>query len=99
MPEWTLRRDFSYISSMASVHTDTPADPTASVALPRRRTERRRTFADFLTQYVLPLVALMMLGFAGWYVAKTRPITNNPPPPIEPARSPYAATLAAAGCW
>ena len=82
---------------MASVHTDTSADPTASVAPPSRRAERRRTFADFLTQYVLPLVAVAMLGFAGWYVAKTRPITNNPPPPIEPARSPYAATLAAAG--
>lgn len=82
---------------MASVHTDTSADPTVAAAPPRRRAERRRTFADFLTQYVLPAVALAMLGFAGWYVAKTRPVTRNPPPPIEPARSPYAATLAAAG--
>ncbi len=82
---------------MASVHTDTSADPTVAAAPPRRRAERRRTFADFLTQYVLPAVALAMLGFAGWYVAKTRPVTRNPPPPIEPARSPYADTLAAAG--
>jgi len=82
---------------MASVHTETSADPTASAAPLRRRAERRRTFADFLTQYVLPVVALAMLGFAGWYVAKTRPVTRNPPPPIEPARSPYADTLAAAG--
>ena len=59
--------------------------------------ERRRTIADILTQYLLPLVAMAMLGFALWYVAKTKPVTRNPPPPIMPARSPYAATLAAAG--
>ena len=59
--------------------------------------ERRRTIADILTQYLLPLVAMGMLGFALWYVAKTKPVTRNPPPPIMPARSPYAATLAAAG--
>jgi multidrug resistance efflux pump len=82
---------------MASLHTDTSADPTVAAAPPRRRAERRRTFADLLTQYVLPVVALAMLGFAGWYVAKTRPVSRNPPPPIEPARSPYADTLAAAG--
>ena len=97
MPEWTRPRNFSYINGMVSLHTDTSADPTASLAPPRRRTERRRTFADVLTQYVLPLVAMSMLGFAGWYVATTRPVTKNPPPPIEPARSPYADTLAAAG--
>lgn len=65
--------------------------------MPRPRMERSRTFADFLTQYLLPLVAMAMLGFALWYVAKTRPVTRNPPPPIMPARSPYADTLAAAG--
>jgi multidrug efflux pump subunit AcrA (membrane-fusion protein) len=77
---------------MASAHTDSSA-PTAV----RRRTTRRRTVADILTQYLLPLVALVMLGFAAWYVGKTRPVFNNPPPPIAPARSPYAETLAAAG--
>jgi len=82
---------------MASVSTDTSADRTAAPAPPRRRAERRRTLADILTQYLLPLVAMAMLGFALWYVAKTKPVTRNPPPPIMPARSPYAATLAAAG--
>ena len=82
---------------MASVPTDTSADQAIAPAPPRRRTERRRTLADILTQYLLPLVAMAMLGFALWYVAKTRPVTRNPPPPIMPARSPYAATLAAAG--
>jgi multidrug efflux pump subunit AcrA (membrane-fusion protein) len=53
--------------------------------------------ADAVTQFVLPAVAIGLLAFAVWYVWKTRPIANNPPPPIEPARSPYADTLAAAG--
>jgi len=53
--------------------------------------------ADAVTQLVLPAVAIGLLGFAGWYVWKTRPVANDPPPPIEPARSPYAHTLAAAG--
>jgi HlyD family secretion protein len=82
---------------MASMDSDISRSPTAPAAPPRRRTDRRRTIADILTQYVLPVAAMVMLGFAGWYVAKTKPVTNNPPPPIEPARSPYAATLAAAG--
>jgi HlyD family secretion protein len=82
---------------MATMDSDVARSPEAPAAPPRRRTERRRTLADILTQYLLPLVAMAMLGFAFWYVAKTKPITRNPPPPIMPARSPYAATLAAAG--
>lgn len=77
--------------------SDTATSPEAPAAPPLRRTERRRTPADILTQYSLPLVAVAMLGFAGWYVATTRPVIRNPPPPSPPARSPYAATLAAAG--
>jgi HlyD family secretion protein len=82
---------------MATMDSDVARSPEAPAAPPRRRTERRRTLADILTQYLLPLVAMAMLGFALWYVAKTKPVTRNPPPPIMPARSPYAATLAAAG--
>jgi multidrug resistance efflux pump len=82
---------------MATMDSDVTRSPEAPAASPRRRTQRRRTIADILTQYLLPLVAMAMLGFALWYVAKTRPVTRNPPPPIMPARSPYAATLAAAG--
>lgn len=82
---------------MATMDSDVVRLPEAPAAPPRRRTERRRTIADILTQYLLPLVAMAMLGFALWYVAKTKPVTRNPPPPIMPARSPYAATLAAAG--
>ena len=82
---------------MATIDSDVARTPEASEAPPRRQAERRRTIADILTQYLLPLVAMAMLGFALWYVAKTKPVTRNPPPPIMPARSPYAATLAAAG--
>jgi HlyD family secretion protein len=76
---------------MASTAADSPA------AGPPRRLERRGTFADFVTQRILPLVALGLLGFAGWYVWSTRPVEHNPPPPIAPARNPFADALAAAG--
>ena len=62
-----------------------------------RRLERRRTIGDLLTQWLLPLVALGLLGFAGWFVWRSRPVTGNPPPPVAPAVNPYAAALAAAG--
>jgi len=62
-----------------------------------RRLQRRRTLADVVTQWVLPLVALGLLGFAVWFVWRTRPVTTDPPPPIAPAKNPYADALAAAG--
>ena len=62
-----------------------------------RRLERRRTIGDLVTQWLLPLVALGLLGFAGWFVWRTRPVAGDPPPPIAPAVNPYAAALAAAG--
>jgi HlyD family secretion protein len=74
------------------------APPDASVvSSPRRRINRRRSVADVITQGVLPLAALALLAFALWFVWRTRMTTSNPPPPIQPARSPYAETLAAAG--
>jgi HlyD family secretion protein len=69
----------------------------ASAAQRKPRLNRRRTFGDFVTQFVLPLIALSLLGFAGWYVWRNRVVVQTPPPPIEPARSPFAAALAAAG--
>lgn len=84
---------------MATIPTEIPTDiPDASRAASRRRSlERERTLADMLTQFALPVAALALLGFAGWYVARTRPVSHSPPPPIAPAKSPYAVTLAAAG--
>jgi HlyD family secretion protein len=77
---------------MATAQTDVSIAPNAP-----RRLNRRSTFRDLLMQIGLPILALGMLGFSGWFVWKTKPVNRNPPPPIAPARSPYAATLAAAG--
>jgi HlyD family secretion protein len=76
---------------MASPAANAPA------AGPPRRLDRRRTLADVVTQWLLPLVALGLLGFAGWYVWSTRPVSRSPAPPIAPATNPYADALAAAG--
>ena len=62
-----------------------------------RRLNRRRSVGDVLTQFFLPVMAVGLLGFAGWYVWKTRVVTLDPPPPIEPAHSPFLDTVAAAG--
>ena len=62
-----------------------------------RRTTRRRTAGDLFVQFLLPAAALALLGFAGWYVWTTRPVVGQPPPPIAPARNPFADALAAAG--
>lgn len=71
-------------------------DSSATAARVRPRV-RRRTVGDVLVQNVMPVAALALLGFAGWYVWKTRPVSLQPPPPIAPARSPFGDTLAAAG--
>jgi HlyD family secretion protein len=62
-----------------------------------RRLQRRRTLADLVTQWILPLVALGLLAFAVWFVWRSRPVTTDPPPPVTPAKNPYADALAAAG--
>jgi HlyD family secretion protein len=78
---------------MSSIEArDIPLPPSV-----RRRLTRPRGIGDLLTQFLLPLVAIGLLAFAGWYVWQTRPVVRDPKPPIAPATSPYAATLAAAG--
>jgi len=69
----------------------------SSTNAPATRLTRHRSLTDWLVQLALPLAALMLLGFAGWYVWTSRMVADNPPPPIAPAQSPFAATLAAAG--
>jgi len=59
--------------------------------------ERPRSPADLLTQALLPLLALGMACFAGWYVWKTRPVEHAVPPPADAPRSPYERTLACSG--
>jgi HlyD family secretion protein len=62
-----------------------------------RRLKRHTTFADVFTQYGLPAIATGLIAFAMWYVWGQRVVATNPPPPIEPAQSPFSATLAASG--
>ena len=83
--------------AVAQSDVDTAGDTDLRDAPVKRRTQRRRSFADFLTQVILPLMAIVLMGFAVWYVLDTKPFARTPLPPIEPARSPYAATLAASG--
>jgi multidrug efflux pump subunit AcrA (membrane-fusion protein) len=62
-----------------------------------RRRDRPRTAADVVTQVVLPLVALGLLGFAGWFVWKNRVVLGNPSPPLAPATNPFPGAVSAAG--
>jgi HlyD family secretion protein len=75
--------------------TDVSSEPTLQPV--RRRVTRHRGFGDIVVQYILPLTALLLLGFAGRYVWRSRMVDRTPPPPIEPAQSPFADTLAASG--
>ena len=72
-------------------------DAVAGSPSPRRRMKRRRTVGDLITQFMLPVIALSLLAFAGWYVWSTRRVPRDPPPPIQPARSPFPDSVAAAG--
>jgi multidrug efflux pump subunit AcrA (membrane-fusion protein) len=45
----------------------------------------------------LPLLAVGMLAFAIYHVVRAQQSPPHPPPPIEPARSPYSRTVAGAG--
>lgn len=76
-----------------------PAGPPLLTTAARHtgRLTRRRTLGDILAQIALPMLAVALLGFAGAYVWKNRVVTTTPPPPIEPARSPFPETLAASG--
>jgi len=72
--------------------------PPRHSALPHPiRLTRSRSLGDWFVQLGLPLIAATLLGFAAWYVWQTRMVAGNPPPPIPPAQSPFATTLAAAG--
>jgi HlyD family secretion protein len=48
-------------------------------------------------KYVLPLLAMAMLGFAVLHVLKAQQEPPKPPPPLEPARTPFGRTVAGAG--
>jgi multidrug resistance efflux pump len=48
-------------------------------------------------KWLLPLVAAGMLVFAILHVVRAQQTPPNPPPPVEPARSPFGKTVAGAG--
>ncbi len=48
-------------------------------------------------KYMLPLLAAGMLGFAVLHVVKAQQEPPKPPPPLEPARTPFGRTVAGSG--
>ena len=50
-----------------------------------------------LSKYVLPLLATAMLGFSIFHVVRAQQTPPQPPPPVEPARTPFGSTVAGAG--
>ena len=48
-------------------------------------------------KFVLPLVAAGMLVFAVFHVVQAQQTLPKPPPPVEPARTPFGKTVAGAG--
>jgi multidrug efflux pump subunit AcrA (membrane-fusion protein) len=72
-------------------------DASSASAKTMQRRERPRTVADVVTQVVLPLVALGLLAFAGWFVWKNRVVLGNPSPPLAPATNPFPEAVSAAG--
>jgi multidrug efflux pump subunit AcrA (membrane-fusion protein) len=50
-----------------------------------------------LRKYLLPLLALLLLAFAVLHVVRAQQDPPRPPPPVEPARTPFGKTVAGAG--
>jgi multidrug resistance efflux pump len=50
-----------------------------------------------LGKFFLPLLAVGMLTFAVFHVVRAQQTTPKPPPPVEPARTPFGRTVAGAG--
>jgi HlyD family secretion protein len=53
--------------------------------------------AAMIIKYVLPLIALGLLIFAVQHVINSRPVEKKVEPPVTPASSPFANTVAGAG--
>ena len=49
------------------------------------------------TKWILPLIAVFAVGFAVRHVVVAESRKPAPPPPVEPARSPFQGTVAATG--
>jgi multidrug efflux pump subunit AcrA (membrane-fusion protein) len=55
------------------------------------------TMRKRLGKFVLPLFAACMMVFAVIHVVKAQQTLPKPPPPVEPARTPFGKTVAGAG--
>jgi multidrug resistance efflux pump len=51
----------------------------------------------FLGRFLIPVLAAGMLIFAVFHVVKAQQVPPKPPPPVEPARTPFGRTVAGAG--
>ena len=52
---------------------------------------------NLIPKLVLPLVALAMLAFGVFHILKAQQQLPKPPPPAQPARSPFGQTIAGSG--
>lgn len=52
---------------------------------------------NLVPKIVLPLVALAMLAFGVFHILKAQQQLPKPPPPAQPARSPFGQTIAGSG--
>lgn len=50
-----------------------------------------------LRKYMMPLLAVLGFGFAVMHVVTAQPDKPVPPPPVDPARTPFAKTIAGTG--
>src|SRR5437870_12403579 len=50
-----------------------------------------------LGKFLLPVLATCMLVFAVFHVVRAQQTLPKPPPPVEPARTPFGSTVAGAG--
>jgi multidrug efflux pump subunit AcrA (membrane-fusion protein) len=57
----------------------------------------RKRFSKRFGKLILPLAAAMLLIFAVIHVVRAQQTLPKPPPPIEPARTPFGRTVAGAG--
>src|SRR5439155_18828895 len=50
-----------------------------------------------IAKFILPVLAVAMLSLAIFHVVKAQQTPTKPPPPVEPARTPFGRTVAGAG--
>ncbi len=80
-------------------------DSPAAMALPPSPGSSKRfvprgpamTVSSILIKVLVPVLAVVGIGFSVYHVMSTRKVTIDSAPPIEPTRSPYTNTVSGAG--